>query len=172
MALKKFKLKGGEHECIVQQFQGPVKDIMEKHGNKLRPWKEGDPDPGFIMGSAIHFIPLFLYDREDDRMIDSDGKERFTCSGPWAHDHLINWLRHSDVAMAVQAHDCEQTVYGFVTSEGFFVDREQGGKIWQTMLKTAGWRDPSFEGEFPSRLYSYCYKPEVIEHHHNPPIEA
>jgi hypothetical protein len=165
--LKKFKLKGGEHPCIVQQYEGPVKQTLEKFGNKLRPWVElMGGDPGFIIGSAIHFIPLFLIDRENDTTKESDGVERFICTGPWPHDYLIQHLRY-DEALMVQTHDCDQTTYGFVTSNGYFVDRDKAGQIWKQMLTDSGWRDEAFAGEHPGRLYSYNLKPEVIEHAQN-----
>ena len=163
---KKFTLAGGEHSCIVQQYKGPVKEVMKSRGMKMRAWKEGDADPGYIIGTAIHFIPAFLVDREKDCFINSDGVERFTCTGPWPHDNLINGLRYNDdTPMSVQTHDDEQTVYGFVTSEGFFVDRCVAGKIWKEMLAAAGWRDDTFNGEYTPSLFSYNLKPEVIEHH-------
>ena len=166
VSMKKYTLAGGEVPAISLQGIGPVHEMVEKKEGKLNVWKEGDPDPGFVLGSAIRFIPLWIYDLENDKHIDSDGVERIACMGPFPHDYIYNDLRwNMDHPYSVSGNDDQQTHYGFVTSNGFFVDRHKAGYIWQQMLKTAGWRDPSFEKEFAPNLYSYCYKPEVIDHH-------
>lgn len=163
--MKKFQLAGGVLPLICLMGVGEVKAMADRVENKITVWKEGDPDPGFVLGTAIQFVPMWLYDHADDKHIDSDGIERVACLGCHSHYNIYNHLRwDADHPYAVSGNDDKQTQYGFVTSNGYFVNRAKAGQIWKMMLSESKWRDDSFMGEYTPNLYSYNLKPEVIEH--------
>lgn len=146
-------------KTIVCQFKGPVQEVLLPKENIMKQWEESDGDPGYIVGSAAHFIPWRDINNEED---EEKLVEQFIVTGPWPHDYLIQHLRGEGITIGVS--NDERTEYGFLTTNGFFVDRVQACKIWREMLKISEWTDLSFvDNPNKGALYSYDYKPEVID---------
>lgn len=155
-------LKTNTVQVVGIPMRGNVKDMLQAQDNKMKTWEEGDSDAGFIIGTAIRFIPWALIDQESGAQIKTDGVERIGIGGCFPHDYILSAMEHGEGLMA-GAFDDNDTLYGFFTTNGFFVNRQKAMTIWKEMMKLSGWIDYGLDDK-TLHLYSYHLKPEVVEH--------